>query len=119
LPAQAAGIRNPWIGLASSPPYVTAEDDPYIRAWNHLPAVADSPFYLQLDLPPEPFAGPHHAPLVVLSANPGWAVGDAEIYHRLGAAERLAEITTDGGARFRRAPMLAATSRARRRHGRG
>lgn len=75
-------MRNPWAGLGSSPPYVTAEDEPYIEAWNRLPAVAGSPFRLHLDLPPEPFVGPHDAPLVVLSANPSWAAGDAEIYQR-------------------------------------
>jgi hypothetical protein len=94
-------MRNPWTGLGSSAPYVMAEDKPYIEAWNKLPGVADSPFRLQLDLPPEPFVGPYDAPLVVLSANPGWAPADAETYQRLGAAERLAEIAMDGGACFR------------------
>jgi hypothetical protein len=38
---------------------------------------------------------------VVLSANPGRAPGDAEAYRNLGVAQRLTEIGTDGGTRFR------------------
>lgn len=94
-------MRNPWIDLASSPPYVTADDAPYVTAWNNLPAVAGSPFSLDLDLPPEPFLGPHDAPLVVLSANPGRDPADAAAYRRIGMAERLAEVAKDGGTAFR------------------
>jgi hypothetical protein len=79
---------------------VVAEDEPHVAVWNGLHGV-DSPFFLDLALPPEPFLGRWDAPLVVLSANPGRAPGDAETYRRLGAAQRLSEIGSVGGTRFR------------------
>jgi hypothetical protein len=94
-------MRNPWADLACLPPYVTADDEPYVTAWNNLPAVAGSLFSLDLDLPPEPFLGPHDAPLVVLSANPGRDPGDDAAYQRIGVAGRLAEVSKDGGNTFR------------------
>jgi hypothetical protein len=80
---------------------VTAGDEPYVTAWNNLSAVTGSPFSLDLDLPPEPFLGPHDAPLVVLSANPGRDRRDAAAYRRIGVAGRLAEVAMDGGTSFR------------------
>jgi hypothetical protein len=94
--------RNPWRGLDAAAPYVTADDEPYVRAWNaSLPEGEDSPFFLDLSLPPEPFLGPHDAPVVVLSANPGNAPGDAAAYQRIGVSGRLAEIAGEGGAPLR------------------
>jgi hypothetical protein len=94
--------RNPWRGLDSSTPYVTADDEPYVMAWNDsLPEGKDSPFFLDLGLPPEPFLGSHDAPVVVLSANPGHAPDDAAAYQRIGASGRLAEIAGEGGAPLR------------------
>jgi hypothetical protein len=97
-----AETGNPWRGLDLSAPYVTAGDEPYVMAWNDsLPEGKDSPFFLDLGLPPEPFLGPHDAPVVVLSANPGNAPGDPAAYQRIGASGRLAEIARVDGAPLR------------------
>ena len=98
--AAECGACNPWTGLGSAPPYIAAVDEPYITAWNSIVGT-ESPFFLDLSMPPEPFLGRWDAPLVVLSANPGRVPGDSEAYRHLGAAERLTEIGTDGGTRFR------------------
>lgn len=72
---------NPWVQLPAAPPYVVPADEPHITAFNELYA-PDSPYYLDLSMPPEPVLGLHDAPVVLLSANPGRDPADPDYYYR-------------------------------------
>ena len=75
-------MKNPWVHLAESPPYVLLDDRKYIDAFNRGEAERNpNPTTgLDLSLLPEPFVGNRRAPLVVLNLNPGWSLRDPENY---------------------------------------
>ena len=75
-------MKNPWVHLAESPPYVLLDDRKYIDAFNRGEAERNpNPTTgLDLSLLPEPFVGNRRAPVVVLNLNPGWSLRDPENY---------------------------------------
>ena len=61
---------NPWVRLPAVAPYVLADDEQAVRAFN---AGASEGHRLQIDqLLPEPFIGDPEAPVLLLSNNPGF-----------------------------------------------
>ncbi len=70
-------MENPWTLLPSEPPFVLPADRPYVEAANR---DRSERYRLATELVPEPFAGAHHAPLVVLSLNPGIQDADFEVH---------------------------------------
>jgi hypothetical protein len=78
-------MRNPWIELPRRPPYWLPEDRPHIEAFNR---GVPSRYRLAAKLLPEPFLGPHGAPLVILMLNPGLVRADYAL-HRSGFARLL------------------------------
>ena len=67
---RSSGVRNPWATLPAAPPYVLAEDRPYVESFN-ANLTPDSPYRIRTDLLPDPFTGPVDAPVVILNRNPG------------------------------------------------
>ncbi|MFF3075264.1 hypothetical protein [Kitasatospora sp. NPDC057936] len=92
-------LQNPWERLGPRQPYAFPEDLPYLLAFNDALREHHKPRYgLDLSLPPEPFLGPHDAPLVVLLANPGRDDDDPAAYARPGVTERsLANAASPAG----------------------
>src|ERR1039458_2324694 len=72
---RAKAIKNPWLELTTSRPFVLPQDLPYILELNRYRRNNDS-HRIQLNIPPTPFVGPTVAPVVILLANPGVGVGD-------------------------------------------
>jgi hypothetical protein len=83
-------MDNPWERIPASGDFVLAEDLELVLAFNkalendsmkdNLSAERKKDILdrkLDVTLPPNPFAGFHNAPLVVLLANPGMHDGDA------------------------------------------
>jgi hypothetical protein len=68
-------LRNPWLGLGWSRPFVLPEDEPYIRELNRF-RHRNEYHRIELNLPPTPFIGSTVAPVVILLANPGIGDGD-------------------------------------------
>jgi hypothetical protein len=96
----AGSVLNPWQAVNESPPYVVADDLPYIEAFNATLA-PESPHRIELDLPPSPIHGFHDSPVVILEANPLWSPGAVEAYGNP-AWVRIAldELHTAQGSRF-------------------
>lgn len=73
--ASRGALRNPWLELSTSRPFVLPQDLPYICELNRYRRNHDC-HCIQLTIPPTPFVGSTVAPVVVLLANPGVGVGD-------------------------------------------
>lgn len=65
--------RNPWTRIPTKPPFVLAEDLPFVSAFNRRASPEQK---IDLRLLPEPFFGPFDAPVVVLLQNPGLGAKD-------------------------------------------
>jgi hypothetical protein len=68
---------NPWIALPESAPFVLPADAAVIERFN---CSAPEPFWLRLDLLPEPFVGRQDAPVVLLALNPGFSDSDPGLH---------------------------------------
>ena len=68
-------LKNPWLELSTSRPFVLPQDLPYVLELNRYRRNNDS-HRIQLNIPPTPFVGSTVAPVVILLANPGVGVGD-------------------------------------------
>ncbi|MYW70181.1 hypothetical protein GTY65_39935 [Streptomyces sp. SID8379] len=91
-------VLNPWARATRSAPYAVPEDLPHLQALAETEGGSRATYRLDLTLPPEPFSGLHHAPLVMLLANPGVRDGDPAAYARPGVTERtLQNIANAGG----------------------
>lgn len=98
-------LRNPWRDLSAAAPFVPACDVPWLpllpspvtEGENEKPSAV-----LNLDLQPEPFFGPHEAPVVVLLLNPGLGEDDARHHQRdeFTRALRAHVQSESGGAHF-------------------
>jgi hypothetical protein len=95
--------RNPWHELPTAAPFVLPCD----AAWLPLmqsPSLVEGEkntarAALNLDLQPEPFFGPHAAPVVLLLANPGLGEDDAGHHRRADFVHALrAHVQSDSGA---------------------
>jgi hypothetical protein len=76
---------NPWRELPVAAPFVPACDAPWLPLLQSRAAEADdeeASVALALNLQPEPFFGPHEAPVVVLLLNPGLGEDDARHHQR-------------------------------------
>lgn len=82
-------MRNPWIDLPASPPYVLPCDRAAVERFN---ARAKPPVALRLQHLPEPFIGRRDAPVVLLNLNPGFSDDDDE-WH--GSARFAAALRTN------------------------
>jgi hypothetical protein len=81
-------LRNPWLGLGWSRPFVLPEDEPYIRELNRFRRRNE--FHrIDLNLPPTPFIGSTVAPVVILLANPGIGDGDTKEQTSPAALEQI------------------------------
>lgn len=70
-------VENPWVGMSRTTPFVLPEDLPLVQSFNAALSIKDREAHtLITDLPPNPFAGPFDAPVVLLLANPGSNPGD-------------------------------------------
>ena len=80
-------IRNPWVNLASTPPFVLPEDKEAVEAYNDWTAAKGGEFdyrkRLRTNLLPDPFIGNVQAPIIVILANPGYT-DSAKADRRLG-----------------------------------
>jgi hypothetical protein len=73
-----ARMHNPWLALPNSAPYVLPEDAPFLPTGISV----DDPGYLQLAVPPHPFAGcPELSRVVLLLLNPGFDGSDVTHYN--------------------------------------
>lgn len=97
-----ASADNPWRELPVAAPFVPACDAPWLPLLQLPVAEGDeesASAALDLDLQPEPFFGPHEAPVVVLLLNPG--LGDDDARHHLRDEFTLAlraHLQIEGGA---------------------
>ena len=66
-------LRNPWLSIPGSHPYVLEEDAPYILEFNRRAKERER---IDTHLLPEPFFGRRDAPVVVLLLNPGLGAND-------------------------------------------
>jgi len=93
---------NPWRELPVAAPFVPACDAPWLPLLQSPVAEGkDEPAgaALNLDLQPEPFFGPHEAPVVVLLLNPGLGADDARHHLRDEFTLALrAHLQSEGGA---------------------
>ena len=65
-------MKNPWVSMSRNPPFVLPQDLPWIEAFNAALSNKDRQAHtIVTDVPPNPFAGPFDAPVVLLLANPG------------------------------------------------
>jgi hypothetical protein len=69
-------VRNPWLELPASPPYVLDADRLHVEAFNALVASGKPQWNLDPRLYPEPFFGNRTANLLILARNPGIDDGD-------------------------------------------
>ncbi|MBB3800832.1 hypothetical protein FHR47_001066 [Xanthomonas arboricola] len=72
-------MRNPWLALPKSAPYILPDDRPLVEAFNSR-AVPEKRY--DLSLFPEPYFGRFDAPVVFLALNPGWNPLDAAMHSR-------------------------------------
>ncbi len=97
-----ASADNPWRALPVVAPFVPACDAPWLPLLQSSAAEADNEeasAALALDLQPEPFFGPHEAPVVVLLLNPGLGKDDARQHRREDFSRALrAHLQIEGGA---------------------
>jgi hypothetical protein len=93
---------NPWRDLSVAAPFVPACDAPWLPLLQSPVAEGDEDrarAALNLDLQPEPFFGPHEAPVVVLLLNPGVGEDDARHHQREDFTRALrAHVQSDSGA---------------------
>ena len=66
-------MRNPWLDLPHTSPFVLADDMEAIEAFN---TTATDAVRIHVELLPEPFLGDPHAPIVLLGLNPGFSPED-------------------------------------------
>jgi hypothetical protein len=78
-------MKNPWVNLPARPPFVLADDAPFIAVFNR---TASKGVVIGTHLMPAPFLGSPRAPVVILALNPGWSPGD-EAANRDPAFRRL------------------------------
>ena len=97
-----ASADNPWRALPVAAPFVPACDAPWLPLLQSRVAEADNEeagAALALDLQPEPFFGPHEAPVVVLLLNPGLGKDDAHHHGREDFTRALrAHVQSERGA---------------------
>lgn len=80
-----ASADNPWRALPVAAPFVPTCDAPWLPLLQSRVVERDeesASAALDLDLQPEPFFGPHEAPVVVLLLNPGLGEDDARHHLR-------------------------------------
>lgn len=70
-------MKNPWVDLPDSEPFVLGDDRPRVHAFNR---AVDARYQLRLNLLPEPFLGSRDARLVLLMLNPGFANSDLRVH---------------------------------------
>lgn len=70
-------LRNPWIDVPASAPFVLDADSELITRFNRTASEATR---VDLGLLPEPFQGNPLAPIVLLGLNPGWSSEDAAVH---------------------------------------
>ena len=68
-------MKNPWLQLPQSAPYILPTDLTAVRAFN---ATASTKGLIHEELLPEPFIGRVDAPVMLLSLNPGFDVHDID-----------------------------------------
>lgn len=88
---------NPWLDLPSPDgSWVHPEDRAYVEAFNDVVGSKRPEHRLVVEARPEPWVGRiHRAPILVLSANPGWTDADVEATQRPEVA-RLVEANLSG-----------------------
>jgi hypothetical protein len=67
-------MQNPWLTLPLSPPYILAEDDLAISAYNrifHDKGKKEQAIYREAF--PEPYCGNPQAPILLLNLDPGYS----------------------------------------------
>ena len=81
--------QNPWRAInPTHPPYVLADDEPHILAFNSI--IGESSHeYLDLSLLPDPWVGRLDAPVIVLNLNPGRSPGDGAAHRRIDVREAI------------------------------
>src|SRR2546426_11104649 len=67
-------MRNPWLDLPHTPPFVLAGDMAAVGVFN---TTATDAVRIHGELLPEPFLGDPQAPIVLLGLNPGFSPEDA------------------------------------------
>lgn len=72
-------MRNPWLDLSVSPPFILAEDATRVEAFNRR---ASETSRVHVELLPEPFLGDPNAPVVILGLNPSFSTYDLEAHSR-------------------------------------
>jgi hypothetical protein len=84
-------MRNPWLDLPEQAPYVLGDDRAYVDEFNGWARRNRKPSHaLHLELFPEPWIGAAmSAPVVLLSRNPGFVVGDRPWHRKPGVAALL------------------------------
>ena len=72
-----AEVANPWVGMSKRAPFVLPQDRPWVEAFNAAISSRDREAHtIVTDSPPNPFAGPFEAAVVLLLANPGSGPND-------------------------------------------
>src|SRR4051812_45963580 len=67
-------MRNPWLDLPYTPPFVLPDDMAVVERFN---TTATDAARIHGELLPEPFLGDPQAPIVLLGLNPGFSPEDA------------------------------------------
>lgn len=67
-------MKNPWIHLPQTSPFILPEDEEIVSAFNEQYRGTD--YELHTELLPEPYAGCRDAPVVLLALNPGYSSYD-------------------------------------------
>jgi hypothetical protein len=62
-------MKNPWMDLPESAPYVLPQDNGFVTRFNR---TADEESFIRTKMMPEPFMGDPDAPVVLLGLNPGF-----------------------------------------------
>ena len=62
-------MKNPWISLPETPPFVLADDEQIILNFNN---IVKSQYRVHLEILPEPYVGNPEAKIVLLNLNPGF-----------------------------------------------
>jgi len=88
---------NPWLEVPDTPPFVVPVDERYVEAFNASDCRRPE-HEIDTTLLPEPWLGRHDAPVVMLTANPGFDPSDVAFHARPDFAQaNRANLTTPGG----------------------